>query len=125
MSELATLIVDGDPADWLPPEPYFEHSHWEFTVRIDALPIVTYVERAFDGLNSIVTRPLRVDDRVTLATIEVEQDETSGGQWPLGPVPFATATVAKVLDPEYKARHGLSDVLVPGYHVTVTDVKAL
>ena len=123
MSDLPTLIVDGDPADWL-----FWHTKTrggQSTVRVDG-PLPT-VEECLDGEVYFVTRPLRVGDRVILANYCPGcKDWFHNGDGTLsslgrahpdcngkGTVPFATATVARIQN------HGL------GYFVTVTDVEVL
>ena len=93
-TDLLTLTVDGDPADWL-----FWHTKTrggQSTIRVDgSLPNV-YDEDSF----GYSMRPLRAEDRVMLATYcpacidvggptPVECDDGTCG-------PFATATIAKV-----------------------------
>ena len=104
MSEpVATLTVDGDPDD------YMEGDMWAFTVRIDGdLPNVVPHAR------SNIRRPLRVDDRVWLATKRQALDMPD--DVPAGHVRFATATVAEM----WAGYHG-STVS----YVTVTDVEEL
>ena len=113
MSDLPTLVVDGDPILWhgisasgIP---------HRATVRVDDLPTVTEAWPTDD--DGVFVRQLRVGDRVTLATECCADPETCrtftdpGCCWgPVGDgtVPFATATVARIVN------HGT------GYFVTVT-----
>jgi hypothetical protein len=133
-SGLPTLVVGGDPADWLI-DLVCDGKPWDGTVRIDGpLPTVTEDEFDWHRGHRAYTRPLRVGDRVMLAT-----DCSSCRQWDLtwkhrqthgrtkfpcptcdgsGAVPFATATVAEIkrVDQYPEAESWL---------VTVTDVEAL
>ena len=119
--DLPELVVDGDPDDWVhvgggrAPHSHGPRQPRRNTVRVDGpLPTVTeldphtYTEksararlsrnpglvmREIDGKwYTGQVRPLRVGDRVLLATIDRVSYAPGGYQ-----VPFATATVAKVL----------------------------
>jgi len=115
MSDLPTLIVEGDPADFeaqegdpCPVHGRVHNAHGWYvchTFRIDG-PLPT-VEDCLDGEVYFVTRPLRVGDRVTLFYIDYEYDFTER--------PFATATVTDIVDLGRWCR----------VTVTVTDVEAL
>jgi len=110
MTDLPTLIVDGDPDDWVersplhtPPFPLHD------TVRIDG-PLPTVPIEGYTG-----RRPLRVGDRVTLATFDCRCPNChTFGCADHKPVPFATATVTKTR--KWQRPEG-------GYIVTVTDVE--
>jgi len=116
MSDLPTLTVDGDPADYIT-EDYYEDGAQVVpvrdTVRVDDLPTVT--ETWPTGDDGAFVRPLRVDDRVTLATKEWETigyNSTHRAQR-LVERPIATATVTRTIG------HGT------GYFVTVSDVEPI
>jgi hypothetical protein len=114
------LTVDGDPSDWLPiPESFGDgwrvHSPTRDTVRIDGdLPTVTEEWTGgydYDGMPLPAPRPLRVGDKVTLATVWKDSDD----EWCQSS--FATATVARI---EKHIEMTGSFALV-----TVSDVEAL
>ena len=97
--DLPVLVVDGDPADYIT-EDYYEDGTQvvpvRTTVRVDGpLPTVPARKNA-DGWR-LNARPLRAGDRVMLAYLDVyDGDYDSYGRTD-DPVPFATATVDKVL----------------------------
>lgn len=127
MSDLPELIVDGDPADWLP-IPHSRHGLND-TIRVDGdgttvtcqqcdgegapLPRETFPNqrncRHCDGHG---TRPLRAGDRVTLAT-----ECGFCGQQHNYTHPFATATVNQI--------RWVRDAGDWVWLVTVTDVQSL
>jgi len=120
MSEYPTLIVDGDPWDWTGDD-IFDPSR--NTIRIDGdLPIVTEEWTGgydHDGMPLPAPRPLRVEDKVTLATRHVKQHQHGRTE---RDIPFATATVAKVQPVKrIVARRQVTD----RWLVTVSDVEAL
>jgi hypothetical protein len=112
------LIVDGGPSDWLPTMNYILSNDVALppgcnTVRIDGdLPTVQPIPDSWvdDSWKRAQERPLRVGDKVTLATVWKDSDD----EWCQSS--FATATVAEV----YANYHG-SNVS----YITVTDVEAL
>jgi hypothetical protein len=141
MTEHPTLIVDGDPADWL------GRAGWEGealdptreVARVDdPLPVVlekchgTLQPNDRGGLScdggcgdrppwGYTDRPLRVDDTVTLAT---KCPTPTGCPPPTrqmcphgGAHPFATAKVVGITEDRGRVRIG--------HYVTVTDVEAL
>jgi hypothetical protein len=148
-SDLPILVVDGDPADWLP---CAGHAHpngpcapMRNTVRIDGpLPRVKVLEWKDGKLYNQWDRPLQKDDRVTLATPcprchgrgtvwitssskrrprlnDPDPGVDATAQFDCPPtVPFATATVANITE-HYE---GVSRPF-HHWHVTVTDVEAL
>jgi hypothetical protein len=118
------LVGAGDPADWLLPysDPCPCEREHRSTVRIDGdLPTVTekrHLElRPYGQGNwrTVHQRPLRVGDKVTLATVWKDSDD----EWCQSS--FATATVARV-EPRQDYMES-SDRLV--WLVTVSDVEAL
>ena len=130
MSDLPTLIVDGDPADYIT-EDYYEDGTQvvpvRTTVRVDGpLPTVPARKNA-DGWR-LNARPLCAGDRVTLATTcnhrecrseySIEHDtEWACNHWQTdGSVPFATATVDTLL---------ASDHPWVAHDITLTDVEVL
>jgi RecJ-like exonuclease len=137
MSDLPELVVDGDPADW-------PHDRWNSpwperrTVRVDD-PLPTVENYPYDDPSGYECRPLRVGDRVELAT-ECERCVGVGAVLSIGQagkarnrecvdcgstgsVPFATATVTRIeYDEPPQEYEGTVD---PVWLVTVTDVEAL
>jgi len=106
---VATLVVEGEPADWL-----FWHKKTrggQSNIRIDDLPAVRDPDGCMVDGKMLYHRPLRVGDRVTLATW-VAHPATNVNRM------FATATVAEI------ARGGGMDPLWP-HLITVEDVEAL
>jgi hypothetical protein len=109
---VATLTV-GDPSGYTEFGPA-----WEYQIRIDdPLPTVGY--DVYDGVDIVKhgPRPLRAGDRVWLAWLCIDR----------GPVPFATATVAKVecATPENHHPESTSPCVDEcGRFVTVIDVEA-
>ena len=109
----ATLIVDGPPSEWLPgtyDEPLLT------IVRVDGdLPTVQQPCRVHSPDSGTYPRPLRVGDRVTLATPTPAYTK-DGYEAGMFFDPFATATVANIdtADPEYDC-----------HFVTVENVEAL
>lgn len=106
MSDLPELIVEH-PA----------HAYASGVIRIDGpLPTVTQsLDQAPQSHRDEITRPLRVEDRVILATDDCECRSCMYGNHPH---PFATATVAKIDGPD-----GMAGDF--HYFVTVTNVEAL
>jgi len=121
------LVVDGEPADWLLPysDPCPCEREHRSTVRIDGPPPTVVDEWTggydYDGMPLPAPRPLRVGDKVTLAT--AQPWDKDAGAWVgavCDPHPFATATVAKVQPvSRIVARRQVTD----RWLVTVTDVE--
>lgn len=111
---MTTLIVDGDPADWLPIESIrIPGRQW---VTVDELPTVTEPWEPHTA-DPVVIRSLWIGDTVTLA-IECDGrcDPTSGAFKGCNGHPFATATVARI--DEASEQHHASN-----YYILITDVK--
>ena len=113
MSNLPTLIVEGNDTTWVQAVPYPE---WPFVVRVDGnLPTVTeYIDPAEEGKPGAIkaSRPLHVGDRVWLAT------ECPCEYEGCGYVEFATATVADIV----KEWQVVEKRVI--WFVTVTDVES-
>ena len=116
---LPTLIVDGSPNRLL--REYADTKHG--TVRIDGpLPTVTEGEpwpTQPDPRTLTRTRPLRVDDRVMLATVCPCEYEGCGY------VEFATATVKGILGPVTGGVDEHGNKLGVHCLIEVTDVESL